>query len=329
MSSGSRTPSYRLVVNGQNITPTVNGRLINLTLTDERGDKADQLDISLDDHEGLLAIPPEKASIECWIGWKDALVYKGRFTLDEVSHSGPPDMLTLRARSADFKGSIKRKREQSYHGVTLGDILSTVATRNGLQQAIDAELAAIPIEDVHQTGESDLNLITRLGEQYGAVATVKDGRLLFKPAGTGTTAGGSAIPAITISRSEGDQHQYQRTARDSDYTGVQAHWQDTSSGQQQTVTVGTDENAKVLRHNHANAAEAESAAKAEWHKMKRAGGKLTLNLAEGIAELYPETPVTVVGFKADIDGTDWVTERVVHSLSDSGYTMRGELEVKG
>jgi phage protein D len=329
MSSGSRTPSYRLIVNGQNITPTVNGRLINLTLTDERGDKADQLDITLDDHEGLLAMPPQKATIECWIGWKDALVYKGRFTLDEVSHSGPPDVLTLRARSADFKGSIKRKREQSYHGVKLGDILSAVATRNGLQQAIDAELAATPIDHLDQTGESDLNLITRLGEQYGAVATVKDGRLLFKPAGTGTTAGGSAIPAITIHRSKGDQHQYQRTERDSDYTGVQAHWQDTGTGQQQTVTVGTDENAKVLRHTHPNAAEAESAAKAEWHSMKRAGGKLTLNLAEGIAELYPETPVNVVGFKPDIDGTDWVTERVVHSLSESGYTVRGELEVKG
>ncbi|QEW06343.1 hypothetical protein [Nitrincola iocasae] len=31
-------------------------RLVKLTLTDERGDKADQLDITLDDSDGLLDI---------------------------------------------------------------------------------------------------------------------------------------------------------------------------------------------------------------------------------------------------------------------------------
>ncbi|QEW06342.1 phage late control D family protein [Nitrincola iocasae] len=267
--------------------------------------------------------------MECWIGWQDALFYKGRFTLDEVSHSGPPDQLTLRARSADFKGSIKRKREQSYHGVKLGDILSSIAARNGLQLAMDASLASTPIDHLDQTSESDINLLTRLGEQYGAVATVKDNRLVFKPAGTGTTASGTEIPAITINRRDGDQHQYQRAERNSDYTGVQTHWQDTGTGEQQTVTVGSDENAKVLRHPHPNQAEAESAAKAEWRKLNRAGGKLTLTLAEGLAELYPETPVNVVGFKAEIDGTDWVTERVVHTVSEGGFTTQGELEVKG
>ncbi len=321
-------PSYRLQVNGQNITPKINGRLINLTLTDERADKADQLDITLSDHDGQLAIPPRNATIEVWIGWEDALTYKGSFTLDEVTHQGPPDTLVLRARSVDFKGSLKRKREQSYHAVTLGDVLATLADRNGLEQAFDPKLAATPIEHLDQTGESDISLIRRLAEKYDAIGTVKNSRLIFSPAGTGTTASGQAIPAVTIRRKHCKSHNYQLSNREHDYTGVQTNWQNTATGGQETVTVGSPDNPKVMRHPHPTEANAQKAARAEWQRMSRAGAKLTLELAKGRAELYPDTPVKAVGFKGQIDATDWMLVRVVHSVGDSGFSTRGELEVK-
>jgi phage protein D len=50
-------------------------------------------------------------------------------------------------------------------------------------------------------------------------------------------------------------------------------------------------------------------------------------LAEGRPDLYPETPVQTLGFKAEIDETLWVLERVVHELNDNGYTTRLEMEV--
>ncbi len=322
----TKTPSYRVLVNGQNITPVLDGRLISLSLTDERSDKADQLDIVLSDHDGRLAIPPRNAKIRCWIGWQDNLVDKGDFILDEVSHSGPPDTLTLRARSADFKGSLKRKRDQSWHQVTLGDLLATIAKRGNLIPVTNDNLAAIDIEHIDQN-ESDLNLLARLGEQYGAVATVKAGRLLFLPAGTGQTGSGNQIPGITITRQQGDQHSYSQTDRDHDYTGVQTRWHDTETGEQQTCTAGSDEKPRLMRHNHPSQTDAKHAAQSEWRKLKRAGSKLSLNLAEGNPNLYPETPVTVIGFKADIDNTPWISERVRHQLNDSGLTTDIELEV--
>ncbi|MCP8687738.1 phage late control D family protein [Marinobacterium sedimentorum] len=321
-------PDYRLVVNGQNITPKVNGRLISLTLTDERGEKSDQLDITLSDHDGTLAIPPRNASIGVWIGYQGALTYKGSYTLDEVVHAGTPDTLTLRARSADFKGPLKHKRQQSWHGVTLGDILNTIAGRSELTPVINQALAATAITHIDQTNESDLNLLTRLGQQYGALATIKDGRLLFAPAGTGSTASGTAIPAVTITRQDGDSHSYQLTDRDHDYTGVQCHWHNTATGTQETVTAGDASNPKVLRHSYPNHDDAAAAASAHWRTLNRAGAKLSLTLAEGRPDLYPETPVQTLGFKAEIDETQWVLERVVHELGDSGYTTRLEMEVK-
>ena len=321
-------PSYRLIVNGHNITPKINGRLVSLSLTDERGDKADQLDIVLDDSDGRLEIPPSKAEIEVWLGDASALTYKGTFTVDEIQHAGPPDQLTLRARSVDFKGSLKRKREQSYHSTTLGDILTTVAKRNGLEPKLDNALARQAIEHIDQTSESDINLVKRLADRYGALGTIKAGRLLFAPAGTGKTATGNALPTLWVNRNEVSSHHYSRAERDSDYTGVQTYWQNKSTGAQQTVTVGTDDNPKVMRHTYSTAAEAKAAATAEYKKINRAGGKLTLNFAEGRPTLTPETPLSTNGFKAPIDATDWVTSRVVHSLNDSGLLTVGEFEVK-
>lgn len=324
-----RRPSYQLIVNGQNITPKINGRLINLTLTDERGDKSDQLDVVLSDHDGRLAIPPRHAEIQVWIGWEEQLTYKGLYILDEAVHSGPPDVLTLRARSADFISDLKQKRQQSWHKKTLGEILSTVAARSGLEPVVHPSLANKLVEHIDQTSESDHNLLLRLGHRWDAMHAIKNGKLLFAPAGNGQTASGIPVPGVTLVRRNGDTHEYRATDRPNNYTGVQAHWHDVETGKQVTETAGTDKTAKVIRHTYPTQGEAISAAAAEWRALNRAQATLTLNLAEGDAGLFPEMPVTVVGYKPEIDGTGWVMERVVHSLNESGYTTRGELEVKG
>ena len=107
-------PICRVVVAGNDITAMLEQRLISIELTDNRGMEADQLDITLSDHDGLLAIPPRDAAIDLWLGWDDTgLIYKGRYNVDETEHSGAPDTLSIRARSADLSGGLKVKRERS------------------------------------------------------------------------------------------------------------------------------------------------------------------------------------------------------------------------
>ncbi|MDB0530010.1 phage late control D family protein, partial [Ralstonia solanacearum] len=50
-------PVYRLKVGDKDITDRFQDRLIGLTLTDNPGFEADQLDIELDDSDGLLELP--------------------------------------------------------------------------------------------------------------------------------------------------------------------------------------------------------------------------------------------------------------------------------
>lgn len=50
--------------------------------------------------------------------------------------------------------------------------------------------------------------------------------------------------------------------------------------------------------------------------------------AIGRADLFPETPIAVKGFKLVIDEQAWIISRVVHKLNGNGYMTGLELEVK-
>lgn len=320
--------SYRITLDGTDITPRINGRLVSLTLREQRGLEADQLDITLADHDGQLAIPPRGAELQVAFGWQEeGLVDKGRFTVDEVQHTGTPDQLTIRARSADMRGQLPGKRTQGWHDVTLGEIVTTIAGRNALEPVVAAVLNGIRIGHIDQTDESDLNFLTRLGERYDAIAAIKAGRMLFTVAGQGLTASGRAMPAITLSRRDGDQHRYSVTDRDA-YSGVKAYWNDTRGAARHTVLAGTDENAKQLRPTYATEDDALAAARAEWQRIQRGLAEFELTLALGRPDLLPETPLTLAGFKPQIDATAWLVSEVTHSLNDGGFTSGIKLEAR-
>jgi len=223
-SGATLTPQFMLTLNSKDITGNISDRLINLTMTDNRGFEADQLDIELDDSDGLVELPVRGAVLSLYLGWKGfALVGKGDFTVDEVEHHGAPDTVTLRARSADFRGTLNSRREESWHDTTLGAVVGAIASRNKLTASVAESLANIRIPHIDQSQESDAVFLTRLAERNGGAVSVKAGKLLMLKAGSGVTASGKAIPQITIQRSDGDRHQFAIADRGA-YTGVTAKW---------------------------------------------------------------------------------------------------------
>ena len=94
-------PAFKVTLDEQDVTGKIASRLVSMTLAECRGEDSDQLDIVLNDSDGLLAFPRLGARINVQIGWADTgLVDKGVFTVDEIEYSGAPDLLTLRARTA-------------------------------------------------------------------------------------------------------------------------------------------------------------------------------------------------------------------------------------
>ncbi|WP_208864896.1 phage late control D family protein [Erwinia sp. LJJL01] len=359
-----RTPDFMIRVNSENVTANISPRLISLTMTDNRGFEADQLDIELDDSDGQLAMPVRGAVISLFLGWKgQPLTGKGDFTVDEVEHHGAPDTMTIRARSADFRGTLNSRREVSYHDTTLGAVIKQVAERNKLQPMIAEAFASVPVTHIDQTQETDAAFLTRIATLNGAVAAIKAGRLLFIKPGGGVTAAGKPIPQMTITRQDGDRHSFSIADRGA-YTGVTASWLHTKEPKPKKVKVqrkpkerhlralehpaakkrkaaaaktpeakegdylaGSEDNLFAITTVYATKAAAMRAAQAKWNKLQRGVAEFSLTLAMGRADLFPETPVQVSGFKAVIDAQPWVISKVTHSLSGSGYTTALEFEV--
>nr|WP_233100696.1 phage late control D family protein [Pseudomonas haemolytica] len=322
-------PAFRLTVDGNDIAMKVSPRLMNLDLTDNRGVEADQLTITLSDHDGLLSIPPKGAVLRLWLGWSDTgLVDKGTYTVDETEHCGAPDVLSIRARSADLRKGLKTKRERSWSNTTLGKVIGDIAMGNNLTSTVAGALGALPILQLDQANESDANLITRLGEEFDAVASVKAGCLLCIPAGGGKTASGLLLPHITLTRADGDQHRYLQADRDS-YDGVRAYFYDVHSAKKQEAIAGGGENLKDLRHTYSDQQSALRAARAEFRRLQRGSATLSYTLAMGRPDLIPELTYTLQGVKAEIDEIIWYGGNVQHNLSpDGGYTVSLELESK-
>ena len=85
---------------------------------------------------------------------------KGKFTVDEVEHRGAPDVVTIRARSADFRGTLNSRREGSWHDTTLGAIVEAIASRNKLEASVAPSLAGIKIPHIDQSQESDAKFLS-------------------------------------------------------------------------------------------------------------------------------------------------------------------------
>ncbi|TDF37985.1 contractile injection system protein, VgrG/Pvc8 family [Histophilus somni] len=368
-----RIPHYRLRVitqdeNKKDITTLISHRLMSMTIADNRGFEADEIDIQLSDHDGKLAFPRRGAMLEVAIGWQgEQLIPKGKFIVDELQYSGSPDSLTLRARSADLRGSLSDKKERSFDNISFENLINQIAKENQLEGACAEAFKEKVIPHLDQTNESDINLLSRLAENYDAIATVKNGKLLFMPVGMGLTVSGKALPTIEITRQMGDNFSFSLTENDN-YTAVRAYWHNMDNGKKgvvlidkntkierlakpthpteeggtstetsktkkkvtlvQTQPVETDSNKmKTLRHTYKTEAYAINAAKAAFDKMRRGIASLSINLADGNAWLMPELRVRVSGFKDQIDSSRWIISKVTHNLTTSGFTTSLELEL--
>ena len=324
--------AWRVTLEGQDLTARLAPMLVSLRLSERNGEEADQLEIVLEDSQRAIAIPPEGAVLRVWLGWERGsdvsagLVDKGTFKVDEAAWGGPPDRITLTARSADLAESFRKRRNRVWKDTTLGAIVSAIAGDHALTARCHRDLASLAVAVAEQAGKSDMQFLRDLARRHDAAATAKAGCLIFAPKAAATTPTGAAIPAMTLTRQRCSSAEWRRAARERAQDGAEAQWQDHDAGKRQTTSTGGS-NRKRLKKVYGNEADAQAAASAEAARLKRAAATLTATLAWGDPRLSPGVPVTAQGFKSQIDATTWLIASAEHSMDASGLKTRIEMEV--
>lgn len=331
-------PAYRITANSNDVTETIKDRFVSLRLTDESGLQSDTLEITLADHlsDEPINLPPTGAELELWLGYDNALRKMGLFIVDEIELSGPPDNITIKAKSSvqavsksgagSQRPMLTQQKTRSWEkGITIGDMAKTIAKEHGLKAAVAADLSAIALPHIDQVSESDIALLTRLVKTYDAVAKPAGGSLVIAKRGSSKSASGKALPAIALNKKQVTTWRVMLSKRLSAGTVI-AVYRDLASAQDVEVKAGDGEPVKRLRHTYSTSEEADSAAKSEFMKSGRAGSKLSVTLP-GEQSIIAESPLVLSGFRKSVQ-TNWVITKVEHSLDTNGYVSSIEAESK-
>lgn len=180
----ARRTKAEITFAGVNITKDIQPYLLSLTYTDNEDGEADDLQLTLQDRDGLwleswLAEAVEKAAsgqlkigaallAENWqSNGQDKLLDCGTFELDSVTAQSPPAVVTIKATALPFSAEIRQTlHTRAWENYTLSGIAQELAIKAGLQCMYDA--AADPFYNrAEQVQESDIAFLQRLCRKAG------------------------------------------------------------------------------------------------------------------------------------------------------------------
>ena len=318
-------PTFRIVADGSDITALINDRLLLLRTLDKPGMESDEFELRIDDRDGAVTLPKRGAGIEIYLGYgSNALARLGRYTVDDIEVSGPPDTLVIRGKASDMRGTGKTTRSGSWENVPLSRIVRDIAARNGW--APECSVANI-VPRVDQLNESDFNFITRLAKDHDCTAKVAESKLLVLPRQSGQTASGKSLAAVMIRRSDVSRWQFRFTDRTTQ-KAVKAKYQDKKTGALVNLTLDNDDAPAGLppvhtdRHIHPNKSAAEQAAKARLAAFNRSTAEVRLEIV-GRTDLFAERQINAQGFKEGLDG-EFLVDSVEQVFTQSGWSTTVE-----
>lgn len=172
--------TIKILYNSRNISRDVSASLIAFSYTDKVQGESDELQLTLDDKDGLWLnewYPEKGATLTAEISYKGQILPCGSFTIDEIELSGPPDVLSIRALAAFVTKKIRTKHSTAHENKTLSEIARTIASKHGLRVA--GMIPNVRIQRATQHRQTDLSFLNRLAAEYGAVFSIRDKVMTF------------------------------------------------------------------------------------------------------------------------------------------------------
>lgn len=184
-----RRASLSLSYNNVDITTDLSDYLVSFSYEDNSDNKADDLQIVLEDKKGLWRgswYPNKGARLVASIitqDWEFAGTTQtlplGSFEIDEINYAGPPDVVTLKAVSIPVHSSlVDEDKIRAWEDVALSAVAGDIANEAQLELMFDSGFDP-EYDRIEQSEEPDLPFLQRLCDKAGLSLKVSSDKIII------------------------------------------------------------------------------------------------------------------------------------------------------
>lgn len=325
-------------IDGVDISTDMNNYLLQMTYTDHEEDKTDDLQISLDDREGVWlgnwlpdgeAKGAELSAVIIQKNWesdgKDRVLDCGLFQIDSLDGSGPPAQASIKATSLPYSSGIRgEKKTKAWEKIKLSAIANEIAKKNGMKCMFESSFD--PLYDRREQIQlSDIVFLQGLCKDAGIALKVSANIIvLFDEA---DYEGKPAIRKIQRGASDIKSYRFATSMSDAQYSKCHVTYTDPQSGQTIDYTYtpkDANPEAPVLEINEKvkDREEARQLAMKRLRQKNKSEFSADFTLV-GDVRLVAGVTVEVVGYGI-FDGK-YIIETATHGVTASGYTLQVKL----
>ena len=321
----ARTATAAIAYSGREISVKMGDRTTSFSYTDQSSGNSDSVSLTIADREEkwISSWFPEKGDkITASISTADwglpggCFMDCGEFILDDVSADGPPTVLTIGGVSAPADdGFSETKRSQTWEGVTIRQIATSIADRNGLSVEYDCS-TDITIAATEQNETVDSDFLTKLCDEYGLCVKIYTSKIVIF-----NLAEYEKKDHVAVIKKGNIISWSFNTTLEGTYTGGDLTYTHPTSGQDIKVTTGGG--SRNLSLNSSADSVADAYLKLNGAITKANHGMTTMSITTtGRTDLVASQNVQITGFGKP-DGKYFI-DKVTHKVS-GGYTCQYEL----
>lgn len=184
----TRRAAPSLTYNGADISKSIEQYLESFDYTDPASGESDSLSVTVGNWDGVWIkgwFPDKGATLAAKIhalSWErsgtNLVLDCGSFSLDDISFSGLPDIMTMGAVSAPANDAFKStERTKTWEDVTIQQIANDIAGRYKLAIVYDAD--TIKIAAVEQSNTADSSFLGTICKDYGLSLKIYSNKLVI------------------------------------------------------------------------------------------------------------------------------------------------------
>lgn len=332
--SQARMAKVIVLYNHENISLQIDKYAKSVTIDDVMDGEADSLNLTLEDRSEIWKdgwLPERGAMLDIvlitshWVNGEDLQsLPMGKFEIDEIECSGPPEEVKIKGVSIPNNAEIRSvEHSQAWEKTKLSAIAQDIANRAGLQLFYDTSEDPI-LDRAEETAQTDLSFLYKLCQDAGLCLKVSDEKIVIFD----EQKYEDKDPVMTIFKGHDSLESYSIKATIHEvYKSCHVKYKNSKSGElvEFTYTVPERENlpGMTLEVNEevADIAAAEKLAKKKLREKNREEVQATVTMAGNFYMLAGNT-VMLDGF-GKFNGK-YVITKASHNLGN-GYTVQCDL----